>query len=446
MPNARSPVICLAVFLAAISCTPKDSGSADTVAATGAAATDGNAAKPCPAGTDTAITLPAGFCAVVFADSVIGSRHIAVASNGDVFVQRVLGRRTGDSTAKGGIMAFRDANADGRADTTARFGQTNGTGIGLYRGWIYADDGSRIVRFTHSAGSLTPSGNPETVIRDIPMRGHDAHNFVIDSAGTLYLNIGSRTNNCQQQDRANESPGINPCVELETRAGIWRFQAEQLGQRPSVASRFATGIRNGMGLAINPADGKLYATQHGRDQLFQNWPKLFTAQQNAANPAEELQQLNQGDDFGWPYCFYSIDLRRRVLAPEYGGNGTEVGQCASKKAPAAVFPAHWAPMSLVFYTGNQFPPRYRGGAFIAMHGSWNRAPEPQDGYNLTFVPMVNGAFSNHEVFARGFPGATVQPDRAVHRPTGVAQSPDGGLYLTDDKGGRIWKIVYVGTQ
>ncbi len=422
---------------------------ADARAANGGAESAAGAVASCPAGTDTTLTLPPGFCAVIFADSIKGARHIAVAPNGDVFVQRLIQQRELEGgSGKGGVVALRDANGDDRADTTATFGETNGTGIGLHGGYLYADDVSRILRFPLSSGSLTPSGTAEVVVRNIPTGGHESRNLVFDGAGAMYMNIGSRTNSCQRQDRANGSPGIDPCTELDTRAGIWRFRADATGQQPTVASRFATGNRNAMGLAINPANGSLYATQHGRDQLFQNWTSMFTAEQSANNPAEELQQVSAGDDFGWPYCYYSNEQHRRVLAPEYGGNGTEVGRCASKKAPVAVFPGHWAPMSLVFYTGTQFPPRYRGGAFIAFHGSWNRAPEPQAGYNVAFVPASGGSLgSEHEVFASGFvQDDSGLPGSAKHRPTGLAQGPDGALYLTDDRGGRIWKIVYVGAQ
>lgn len=450
----RSTAVAVGFFTAVGCGRAGDEAAADgaVAAATDSATPADTAATPiaaCPAGTDTTIRVPAGFCAVIFADSIRGARHIAVAPNGDVFVQRLVSQRALESgSGKGGVVALRDADGDGRADTTARFGETNGTGIGLFRGFLYADDVNRIVRYPHQAGSLTPSGNAQVVVRDLPTGGHEARNFAFDSSGAMYVNIGSRTNSCQQQDRGNQSPGIDPCTELDTRAGIWRFRADVAGQQPTVASRFATGNRNAMGLAINPADGKLYATQHGRDQLFQNWGATFTAEQSANNPAEELQQVSQGDDFGWPYCYYSNEHERRVLAPEYGGDGAQVGRCGPKKAPVTVFPGHWAPMSLVFYTGTRFPPRYRGGAFIAFHGSWNRAPQPQAGYNVAFVPMRSGSLgSAHEVFASGFAAvADVQPGSAEHRPTGLAQGPDGALFLTDDRGGRIWKIVYVGER
>lgn len=198
-----------------------------------------------------------------------------------------------------------------------------------------------------------------------------------------------------------------------------------------------------MGLAISPIDGELYATQHGRDQLLQSWPEYFSAEQSAENPAEELVQVNEGDDFGWPYCFYSVEQKKLVLAPEYGGDGEKVGRCAEKKGPVTTFPGHWAPESAIFYTGTQFPSRYRGGVFVAFHGSWNRAPEPQAGFKVVFVPMHSGApGAEYESFADGFAGSDKSRGGAAHRPMGLAQGPDGALYITDDKEGRIWKVTY----
>lgn len=397
----------------------------------------------CPA-RDASLTLPPGFCASVVADSVGGARHIAVAPNGDLFVQ-LIAARPGIGSGGGGIVALRDANGDGRADSVVYFGEVGGTGIALFNGWLYADAKTRIVRYPLAAGSLRPSGDAEVIVDNLPPGGHEARNFVLDAAGALYVNIGSRSNSCQVADRALESPGISPCTELLTRAGIWKFDGNATGQLPDTGHRFATGIRNAMGLAIHPADGRLYATQHGRDQLSANWPKLFDAKYNAENPAEELMQVNRGDDFGWPYCYFDMASRQLVLAPEYGGDGRQVGRCASPKAPVAHFPGHWAPMSLLFYTGTQFPEKYRGGAFIAFHGSWNRAPEPQEGYRVVFVPFAAGqATGAYETFADGFAGARKAPDTAVHRPMGLAQGPDGSIYVTDDKGGRIWRIRYIG--
>jgi glucose/arabinose dehydrogenase len=414
------------------------------------------AATPAPCTTGTAeLTLPAGFCATVFADSQTKPRHVVVASNGDVYAtlegtrpspeKEISGADKAPSPAS--FVALRDTNRDGRADVIKRVGSLGNTGIGLANGFLYVDEGAQIVRYARSDTALTPEGKREVIVSGIPMNpGHRARNFAIASDGSLYLNSGSATNSCQKEDRANSSPGNDPCTELETRAGIWRYDANKPGQRFSSAERFATGIRNGMGIAQAP-DGKLYATQHGRDQFYQNWKEIFpTTKYSAENPAEELLQVNQGDVFGWPYCYYSVDEKKLVTAPEYGGDGKKTDRCTDKKAPAAVFPGHWAPMSLLFYTGTSFPERFRGGAFIAFHGSWNRAPETQEGYRVVFQPLTNGAASGEfETFANGFagiPDAQIQPGTAKHRPTGLAQGPDGALFVTDDMGGRIYKITY----
>ena len=415
-----------------------DAAAGDTVAA-------GSTPAPCAAGSDTTLQLPQGFCATVFTDTTGGPRHIVVAQNGDVFTQLITAKEGAEAgRGSGGILALRDTDRDGRADTSAFFGRLGGTGIAIFVGHLYADETTRIVRYALPAGTLAPTGNAEVIVDGIPKGGHDARNFVIGTDGTLYLNVGSQTNSCERRDRGNESPGHDPCTELETRAGIWKFDARRPGQRFTKEARFATGLRNPMGLAFGP-DGRLYAASHGRDQFFQNWPKLFDAKYSAENPAEELMQVNQGDDFGWPYCYWSVAEGKRVTAPEYGGDGTKTDRCASFEAPIATFEAHWAPMSLLFYRGSQFPARYRDGAFIAFHGSWNRAPEPQAGYRVVFQPLTNGAASGQsETFADGFAGATVSPSGAAHRPVGLAEAPDGALFITDDKGGRIWRVTYGG--
>ena len=421
--------------------TARDTTGADSVAGSGPAAVV--ACAPDNGG----LKLPEGFCATVFADAVGGARHVTVAPNGDVFValQTAPNGVEAGAARSGGILALRDTTRDGQADVRELFGQLGGTGIGLQGGYLYADAKTAIVRYPLPAGALRPSGGPDTIVRGMPTGGHAARNFALHE-GALYVNFGSQTNSCQRRDRQNESPGIDPCVELEQRAGVWRFDAARPGQTPATGQRFATGIRNAVGLAVNPTDGQLYATQHGRDQFFQNWPKLYDAQESAEQPREQLMRLASGDDYGWPYCYFDGQQNKLVLAPEYGGDGgTAVGRCAEKKPPLAHYPGHWAPNALVFYDGTHFPARYRGGAFIAFHGSWNRAPLPQAGYRVTFQPLANGQPSGEaETFAEGFAAADAQPGNAKYRPSGLAVAPDGALYITDDQGGRIWRVVYRG--
>ena len=392
------------------------------------------------------ITLPPGFCATVFADNIGHARQMAVAPNGVLYVNTWSGRyyRNDTPPAGGFLVALQDTNGDGRADVSVRFGETRdqgsagGTGIALYNGAVYAEVNDRIVRYALPAGAVAPNGPPEVVVSGLPLTGdHPMHPFRIDAHGNLYVDLGSATNSCQVGNRMPNSPGIQPCTELETRAGIWRYDANRTEQRFSPAERFATGLRNGEGIAFDSA-GRIFATQHGRDQLRENWPSLYSPQQGADEPAEELVQLEQGADYGWPYCYFDLTQHKLVLAPEYGGDGRMVGLCADKRAPVAAFPAHWAPNDLLLYGGRQFPVGYSGGAFIAFHGSWNWAPSPQGGYNVVFQPFADGKPSgNYVVFADGFAGAIEEPGQAAHRPSGLAMGPDGALYISDDQRGRI---------
>jgi glucose/arabinose dehydrogenase len=403
-------------------------------------------------GCETAgLQLPAGFCATVFADGVSGARHVVVGPNGDVFVNTQPSAPRRVATA-GRIVALRDTDRDGKADMQRRFGVGGGTGIALQGNSLYATAGNSIVRYRIPSGSLTPTGSPDTIVTDLPTTGHRSHNIVIVGR-TLYLNIGSETNSCQQSDRQAGSPGNDPCTELESRAGIWEFDATRLHQRVTDARRFATGIRNAVALTRNPFDGQLYATVHGRDQLHDNWPGLYTAQENADNPGEVMIRLTRDADYGWPYCYYDMITRSLVLAPEYGGDKRTVGQCSTKTPALMAFPAHWAPNGMVFYTSTTFPSEYRGGAFIAFHGSWNRAPLPQAGFRVVFAPFSRGSqpTGTFTTFADGFlarpPGsARVTPGPGVHRPVGLAESPDGALYITDDAGGTVYKVTFRRTR
>ncbi len=417
------------------------SSSAQTASSASACADIGN------------VTLSPGFCATIFADNLGHARHMVVAPNGVVYVNTWSGRYyANDKPPAGGfLLALKDGGA-GKAATVERFGDSQeqgsagGTGIALYNGFVYAEMNDRIVRYKLPANGMSPTGKSETVLSGMPLEGdHPMHPFTIDAKGNIFVNMGSASNACQVANRQETSPGASPCKELETRGGIWRYDANKLGQVFSPAERYATGIRNAVGVALDGA-GRLFTTQHGRDQLAQNWPALYKAEQGADLPAEELMQVERGNDFGWPMCYFDGAQQKLVLAPEYGGDGGKaVGLCAQKKAPTAFFPAHWAPNDIAFYTGTQFPAPFRNGAFVAFHGSWNRAPGPQAGYNVVFQPMADGKPSgSYVVFADGFAGAKKEPGQAAFRPTGLAIAPDGTLYIADDTHGRIWSVTFQG--
>lgn len=388
------------------------------------------------------LTLPTGFCALIVADSVGSPRHIAVAPNGDVFVAlRNTRPAQGAAVVPGGVLALRDTTGDGVADVRARFGPGGGSGIALRDGFLYFATDDSVVRWPWAADQLTPAGAAETVARQLVNRGaHAAKGIAVGGDGFLYVNIGAPSNACQAQDRQAGVPGQDPCPLLDLSGGIWRFKLDQPGQTQAEGERIATGLRNSWAMAWD-GSGQLYAIQHGRDLLSGNWPALFTAEQSAEKPAEELFKIEVGGDYGWPYCYYDPELKQKVLGPEYGGDGKKVGRCASARAPEIAFPAHWAPNGLLFYTGTQFPAEYRGGVFVAFHGSWNRAPLPQQGFNVTFAPFAQGkAVGTRHVFADGFRGT--EGEAAAHRPSGLAQGPDGSLYVTDDRAGRIYRILY----
>jgi len=377
------------------------------------------------------LVLPDGFCATVVASQLGPVRQLTVAPNGDLYA--ALSGKPGDNT--GGVLAFRDTNDDGKPDQRASFGAGGGNDVKVHNGYLYFALNERIVRYRLGEGKLEPSGKEETVVSGLPRDGgHAAKSIAFGPGDAMYVNIGSKTNSCQKTDRLPASPGNDPCTELEQRAGIWRFSAERLGQRFADGRRFATGLRNAMALASEPGTGALFAAVHGRDQLSDNWG--FSNEVGANNPAEELVRVEQGGDYGWPYCYYSNQYKRKVMAPEYGGDGEKVGRCNRAANPVLAFPGHWGPMALAFYNADALGPEYKGGLFVAFHGSWNRAPLPQEGYRVVFVPFVNGRpTGQYSTFATDKGGPTAL------RASGVAVAPDGSLYISADQNGKIWKVT-----
>ena len=386
------------------------------------------AAPACPR-TTPGLTLPQGFCAILVDGDAGAVRQLAVAPGGDLYAA-ISGRGLG-----GGVRAYRDTNGDGKPDQKESFGPRGGNDVKVHDGYLYLALNDRIVRWRMLDGKLAPEGKEETIVSGLPTDGnHTAKSIVFGGGDTMLVSVGSATNSCQRADRKEKSPGIDPCTELERRAGIWQYSASKSGQGVSDGKRYATGMRNPLATTIQPGSGALYAAIHGRDQLGDNWG--FSPERNAENPAEELVVVDHGDDFGWPYCYYSVEHKSKVLAPEYGGDGKEIGRCAKAKGPVIAFPAHWAPLALAFYPGNGFGEKYKGGLFVAFHGSWNRAPLPQAGYRVVFAPFAGGkATGQYEAFATGAGGPTDL------RASGLAVGTDGSLYIGADQNGKIWKVV-----
>ncbi len=401
--------------------------------------------------------LPEGFEAVVVADSIGRARHLAINDNGDIYVKLSY-----SDSLQGGNIALRDTTDDGKADIIQRFGTEGsdrtsyGTGMLIHNGYLYYSSATELYRQKLTDGKLIPDTEKEIVLQDDHEHGvhwHITKPVSFDDQGYMYVPFGAPSNACQElsatPNGATDGEGMDPCPELDEHGGIWRFEANKTGLTQKDGERYATGIRSVVAMDWNPVDKQLYIVMHGRDNLHSLYPDRFTAWQSAVLPSEEFLKIEKGADYGWPYCYYDQLQGKKVLAPEYGGDGNIIGRCADMELPVMGFPGHWAPNDVLFYQGNQFPERYRNGAFIAFHGSTNRAPYPQSGYIVAFVPFDNGtATENWEVFADGFTGVDtlVNTSDAKYRPVGLAEGPDGSLYITESNQGKIWRVMFKGKK
>jgi glucose/arabinose dehydrogenase/cytochrome c5 len=405
---------------------------------------------PTPDADDGTLVLPPGFRAIVVADDLVGNRSvaktperlrgIAVAQNGDIYAK----------TQFGAIFALRDTNGDGRTDVVKEFGPGDGgTHIAFHDGWLYHSSRTAVYRYKYTPGELVPVSPLETVIAGLPAeKDHDAKAFAFDEQGRILVEIGSPYNVYSTPDRQLGAKGMDPTKFQQTYGGFWRFDANRLNQTQADGMRFSTGHRHALALARHPVSKQFFMVQMGRDNLNVVDPAHYDALDNAERVSEVMHLLREGSNFGWPFSYWDPIKQAHMLAPEFGGdNRTRVDPDPYDK-PVVAFPGHWAPLQMAIYTGSQFPEKYRGGAFVTFHGSWNRAPRFQAGYKVAFVPfdeagMPRGTF---ETFADGFAGRTefVNPDDARFRPAGVAVGPDGSLYVSDSRKGRIWRIVFTG--
>ena len=384
------------------------------------------------------LVLPAKFKATVLAENLGKTRHIVITPQGGIYV------RLAKPVNNMGILFLQQSK--GKAIVKTGFGNYGGTGIYIKDGYLYSSSNQEVFRYKLNAKNevINPDA-PEKIVTGLIERWqHETKSLVLDNEGNIYVNVGAWLNSCQENDRQRGSMGRAGCPMLDSAGGIWMFKADKLNQTYRDGVRYATGLRNVVGLDWNQQNNQLFVMQHGRDQLHDIFPDLYSVQQSALNPAECMFALKKDDNAGWPYLYYDVAQHKNILAPEYGGDG-KIEADSKYLAPAAAYPAHMAPNGLLFYTGNQFPEKYKNGAFIAFHGSWNRAPEPQAGYFVVFQPFKDGKPSGDwEVFADNFSGSPQKTasGRADHRPCGLAQGPDGSLYVTDDSKGSIYKITY----
>jgi glucose/arabinose dehydrogenase len=333
-----------------------------------------------------------------------------------------------------------DTNKDGNLDKVTGFAGYSGTGIVIKNGYLYSASNSGVFRYKlNDKGVVVSPDDAEEIVQGLVDRKRDnSKSIAIDDQNNLYVSVGSYSDACREEGSGKGIPG---CPLLDSVGGVWQFKADKLHQSYGDAVHYAKGIKNAVGLTWNSNTNSLFATQHGRGQFDDKFPQYYTSKQSRELPAETLYELHEGSDGGWPFVYYDPFQKKLILAPEYGGNGKET---ASKKYqdPIVAFPAHLAPDDLLFYTGNSFPAKYKNGVFIAFHG---QSPELKQGYFVAFVPFKDGKPSGvWEIFADNFAGEDLKnPTGPIqHRPTGLAQGPDGSLYVSDDRQGAIFRISY----
>jgi len=402
--------------------------------------------------------LPGGFDAVVVADSIGRARHIAVNNNGDIYVKLTY---NDIMHGAGGTAAIRDNNNDGKADVIAYFGDYKDegglpAGIRIHDGYLYTSTVKNIFR-NKLNGSLIPDSKTETIFTDTDTalfrHWHTAKPFTFDDNGNMYVPFGAPNDAAQDVNIAGAAgipggKGVDPAPELATHAGIWRFDDDKKNQTQEDGYKYATGLRSILGIAWNKNEHSLYAAVNGMDNFHTRYPGIYTPWQAAMLPSEPLIKVKENGNYGWPYAYYDQLQDKNILQPGYGGDGKKIGRAAAFDLPVLGFPGHWAPMDLLFYQGNQFPERYKEGAFIAFHGSTDRSPYPQAGYIVVFVPISKGKAARWEVFADGFTGTdtVVNTSDARYRPMGLAEGPDGSLYIAESNKGRIWRVMYRGDK
>lgn len=389
---------------------------------------------------DAGLKLPAGFDATITTETGARTRHIVVTPNGLIYLKLARPNREGKA-----ILVYKQG-ADGKATQVGGFANYGGTGLYMKNGYLYASSNEEVFRYKLNSNYEVINQNaPEKIITGLKMgREHETKSLVLDNAGNIYVNIGAYSNSCQEKDRQKGSMGIKGCPILDSAGGIWMFRADKPNQTYKDGVRYTTGLRNVVGLDWNTDNNQLFVMQHGRDQLHDIFPDMYTTKESSLLPAECMYALKRGDNAGWPYIYYDQFQHKKILAPEYGGDKKKEGS-KSYIDPVVAFPGHLAPNGLLFYTGNQFPERYKHGAFIAFHGSWNRAPEPQAGAFVVFQPFKDGKPSGKwEIFADNFAGTPEKEaiGRPDHKPCGLAQGPDGSLYVTDDVKGFVYRISY----
>lgn len=395
---------------------------------------------PVPDPDNGELILPAGFRALVVADQLVAGRKVGKDSDQFRFIAVAKNGYVYGKTVRGGIIALRDTDGDGRLDDKQEFGSGGGTGLAVRDGWLYHSSNRAVYRYRLNAGEFVPTGEQEEIVTGLLDKGtHDAKTFAFDDQGRLLVEVGAPFNVYSENDRNFGAKGLEATEFQKTAGGFWRFDPNKPRQTLQDGFHFSTGHRHAIALAWQPTAREFFMLMMGRDNLNIVDPAHYDELDNAERVSEEMHRLTEGLNIGWPYTYWDPIKKARMVAPEFEGDNRKRAEVGKYAEPVIAFPGHWAPLQMAFYNAQQFPEKYQNGAFIAFHGSWNRAPRPQEGFHISFAPFdrKGAPLGTYEVFAIARPGSKF-------RMGGVAVGPDGSLYISETDRGRIWRIIYTG--